>query len=416
MEELQDAIEDAQYVNAIATQEDGPRPVLPWDKPTEEQLDQWKQSKGAKLGTLDWTLSSPIGLFLFSSFVKQQKKDYVRINFCEEVLRFKKLRGKARWKKAQQLVHEFLSPPQLQTANTTTNRLEEQEEGEEIQGLPPRTEIVEYDLERLQPENTMTTQELEKLMEMGMDYPTCAECVVGLRGPVRKEILLKFAQMEDLVRKTPNHPSARNMNFSASAPASVIGASSSHHSCQVPLRDSTFASISEDDTLSPTEDREPMSSPSREGDNISGSLTSGGDSAHLALESPKSEPLHIGTPDINPKEYLKQTSNPLGETTPERPVTLRRLAQQWLRADDSQQKKILPDTSFDSAEKVVMESLHRQYWDEFLESEEYAKLLNFLWYQDRQVVPDDFFVMRVLGRGGFGLVTGTCIGEICRCC
>ena len=42
MEELQDAIEDAQYVNAIATQEEGPRPVLAWEIPTEEQLAAWE--------------------------------------------------------------------------------------------------------------------------------------------------------------------------------------------------------------------------------------------------------------------------------------------------------------------------------------------------------------------------------------
>jgi hypothetical protein len=53
-----------------------------------------------------------------------------------------------------------------------------------------------------------------------------------------------------------------------------------------------------------------------------------------------------------------------------------------------------------------MESLRRDYWEKFKESEEFARLKNFLWYQDRRVVPEDFFVMRVLGRGGFGLVTG----------
>jgi hypothetical protein len=35
MEELQDAIEDAQYLSAVSSVEDGPRPVLPWEIPTE---------------------------------------------------------------------------------------------------------------------------------------------------------------------------------------------------------------------------------------------------------------------------------------------------------------------------------------------------------------------------------------------
>jgi hypothetical protein len=29
-----------------------------------------------------------------------------------------------------------------------------------------------------------------------------------------------------------------------------------------------------------------------------------------------------------------------------------------------------------------------------------------MWHRDRKVADDDFFLMRVLGRGGFGLVTG----------
>ena len=66
----------------------------------------------------------------------------------------------------------------------------------------------------------------------------------------------------------------------------------------------------------------------------------------------------------------------------------------------------IPDSFFDKVEAVVVEGLRQQYWDEFLVSEQHTKLLNFLWYQDRTVVPEDFFVMRVLGRGGFGLVTG----------
>ncbi len=82
MEELQDAIEDAQYVNAIATQEDGPRPVLPWEVPTEEQLHQWEsslqkqQEQNCPIWDVDSTLSTAIGVFLFSTFVKEKENDY----------------------------------------------------------------------------------------------------------------------------------------------------------------------------------------------------------------------------------------------------------------------------------------------------------------------------------------------------
>jgi beta-adrenergic-receptor kinase len=66
----------------------------------------------------------------------------------------------------------------------------------------------------------------------------------------------------------------------------------------------------------------------------------------------------------------------------------------------------LPENLFDEAELVVADNIREKYWTGFQSSEYHAKLLNFLWFQDRTVVEEDFFVMRVLGRGGFGLVTG----------
>jgi hypothetical protein len=78
----------------------------------------------------------------------------------------------------------------------------------------------------------------------------------------------------------------------------------------------------------------------------------------------------------------------------------------WLRSQTISPSQAVSASVFDDAERVVMESLRRDYWESFLESEHYRKLKNFLWYRDRPVVPGDFFVMRVLGRGGFGLVNG----------
>lgn len=78
--------------------------------------------------------------------------------------------------------------------------------------------------------------------------------------------------------------------------------------------------------------------------------------------------------------------------------------------------KEIPELSFpdkltrsllDRAEAVVMQSLQQTYWERFLESPQWLRCRHFLWYRDRPVVPNDFFIMRVLGRGGFGLVNGT---------
>ena len=54
--------------------EDGPRPVLPWEIPTEEQLASWKQSKmkadvSPAPFEFEWTLSHALGFFLFSAYL-----------------------------------------------------------------------------------------------------------------------------------------------------------------------------------------------------------------------------------------------------------------------------------------------------------------------------------------------------------
>jgi hypothetical protein len=75
----------------------------------------------------------------------------------------------------------------------------------------------------------------------------------------------------------------------------------------------------------------------------------------------------------------------------------------------------LPEELFDEAIVIIVDIIKEKHWKGFLESEQYTKLLNFLWFRDRTVVEEDFFLMRVLGRGGFGLVTGECVDHVVLC-
>ena len=141
MEELQDAIEDAQYVSAISTQEDGPRPVIPWP-PAPERTDVAFHE-------------SPIALFLFASYVKERHDDYTRLNFCEDVYRVRQ-----RKLPIYKILRHFESE------------------------APPRTEIDELDLscdKQLEPIES-------ELSVLNMDYPLCSESRLGLKGPVLKDL------------------------------------------------------------------------------------------------------------------------------------------------------------------------------------------------------------------------------------
>ena len=308
MEELQDAIEDAQYVNAIATQDDGPRPVLPWEKPTEEQLEEWKRGKLSstqnRAFSLEWTLHQEIGLFLFSSYIKETFEDYCRINFCEEAYRFKKLKGRPRVEKGRSIAKHFLSKPQKDPETDTV-----------IQ--PKRTEIDEYGLYRRAPESPFASPEqLAMMLKENMDYPTCSESACGLKASVRDEAVNRVEEMETLFKMRQNGTAAPTAEMiSSNLPQEAAAAATFNNSNMSLLSDPGL--------------------------------------------------------DMEPTESSQVDSD-----------------------------------IFDTAERLVLESLRKDYWESFLQSEHCKKLLDFLWYQDRRVSPDDFFVMRVLGRGGFGLVTG----------
>jgi hypothetical protein len=315
MEELQDAIEDAQYVNAIATQEEGPRPVLAWEIPDEEQLATWEStirekspSDAPESLSIHWCLESAIGFFLFSAFLKEQCNDYLRINFAEEVIRWKKLRGKHRVERAKKIIEVYLK--ELPTDEVT---------GEQV--YPEKTQIDEFDLTREFPKLGMSKEEFEKFFSTHLDQTKAKNCL-WVCGPSLDEVYVTIKGVDKAValqkRSTPT--------------------------IRIPMDD---------------------------------------------------VPPESGSAEDSSSFHLRQQK--------EKFSSLKQLTNSWKEKKDSH----LPDTLFDKVEAVVIESLRREFWDGFLQSENIKKMKNFLWFQDRDVVPDDFFTMRVLGRGGFGLVIGT---------
>mmetsp|Transcript_7342 Transcript_7342/g.10681 ORF Transcript_7342/g.10681 Transcript_7342/m.10681 type:complete len:177 (+) Transcript_7342:205-735(+) len=144
MDDLQDVIEDAQYVNAVVCADWGPRPVVRWNVPTEGQVDEWRHEKNKQLkqkpGELimtdappksnkntsdekgndlhehqpqqssssttlllldmedplqsyEYICSEPLRFFLFPQYVKDVREDYIRMKCAEEVTLYKKMHG-----------------------------------------------------------------------------------------------------------------------------------------------------------------------------------------------------------------------------------------------------------------------------------------------------------------------------------
>ncbi len=351
MEELQDAIEDAQYVNAIATQEEGPRPVLSWEIPTEEQLADWetniKRKNRARLEpfSCDWYLSSAIGLYLFSAYLKEVSEDYLRINFLEEIIRWRKLRGKHRLERAKKIVQVYLK--QLPIDDVT---------GEQV--LPVKTQIDEYDLSRSEPPEF--TPELKQLSQISWDPLKKANCL-GLQGDVVDEVIAALKAIEKTMATTPGRRSTTSTK-ATSEPSEEPKEQSSNIPSSV-----TVASAP-----------------------VLGNTASGHFDDSQSVASASSAPTTNSSRDLAMKKQIDKFSS------------LRELTNSYRAKSDT----LVPNSVFDKLDALVVESLRQEYWEGFLQSEQYKRLRNFLWFQDRRVVPDDFFTMRVLGRGGFGSVIG----------
>lgn len=365
MEELQDAIEDAQYVNAIATQEEGPRPVLSWEIPTEEQLAEWENR--VRLGSnpagtpsdiinvvpfsCDWYLMSAIGLFLFSAYLKEECSDYLRINFLEEVIRWHKLRGKHRFERAKKIAEVYLK--RLPMDEVTGQRV-----------FPEKTEIDEYDLSRVPPKTMaqMSDTEFQMLYSISWDTKKEANCL-GLQGTAVEEILTTLQTVEKNLLS----------NSRRSAPGLQSNNSTSLHNNHVAAEEPKEQSSSAAALAAATAE--------------DSSVTSTNTPTHSTATPP-----HSQHGMVSRKQMEKFSS-------------LRELTQSY--RDKSFGDSSLPESLFDKVDALVVESLRREHWEGFLQSEQYTRLRNFLWFQDRRIVPEDFFTMRVLGRGGFGSVTGT---------
>lgn len=322
MEELADAIEDAQYVNAIASQDEGPRPVIRWETPEPDELQMWQakyssttENTTAPPFSFEWTCQNPIGFFFFSSFVKDSKEvnDYPLINFCEEVLRYRFTKTKqGRLEKLVEIGNDFLgfqSQPKAIT-ETTAESCEQQQQTQCCYqwNLPQRSEIAETYLCRASGTPVIDAETFESCC----DYPINSESCIGLKGAIRQEVLKVVQEGAASLRWKPKDTSV-----------DLPKAQSQHFTPQ------PFSSMVRSESTS----------------RVTAPLTS---------------------------------SFPQGMTA----------------------------SLFDKAEALIMETLRRTHWEKFLESPEWLRCLQLLWYQDRPVVPNDFFIMRVLGRGGFGLVNG----------
>jgi len=91
MEELQDAIEDAQYVNAMS--DEGPKPSKEWPYPEKATLDAWKGTKDSSFWAVEKLCEQGMPLYMFSRYVKDETSSAIDMMFTEDCCRYRRLFG-----------------------------------------------------------------------------------------------------------------------------------------------------------------------------------------------------------------------------------------------------------------------------------------------------------------------------------
>ncbi|OQR93192.1 receptor kinase [Thraustotheca clavata] len=290
MDELQDAIQDAQYIGAMV--DPRPRPTLAFYQPTAQELAEFNSTQSRQ--NLDWLgiealLSQPLGFYLLRRFCEAEAHGVEKLEFLQEV-------------------HSFRNIPQH-------------------------------------------NRQLNKAKAIYAKYCDEAVCVVKQQQPVAH---------------TPNRKSSNDPFSTGHSTQSTVGSPRSSTVAAANVRapgEANFAWKKE---------------------------------YHMTME----EGTHL---------YLsyKSDSHILGVSGPILTSIRSTLDQEEEVSLDNDAKSNIDITLFNQLEACVVSSLDVVHMQGFRASPFHIRLVNFLFLQSRPISEDDFSLLRVLGRGGFGMVNGT---------
>mmetsp|Transcript_2573 Transcript_2573/g.4849 ORF Transcript_2573/g.4849 Transcript_2573/m.4849 type:complete len:587 (-) Transcript_2573:39-1799(-) len=123
MEELQDAIEDAQYVNAMS--DEGPKPSKEWPYPHKQTLNDWKAAKSPDFFNLEKLCEMSMPLYMLSRYVKEETSYSAEMLFIEDCCRYRRLYGNvARGSQCNAMIEAFGSSGEVQNVDMLESNLE----------------------------------------------------------------------------------------------------------------------------------------------------------------------------------------------------------------------------------------------------------------------------------------------------
>lgn len=332
MDELHDAIQDAQYIGAVTNAHRGPSAAF--YAPTQSELaqfvDRQERTHGQNWLALESLLDLPLGFYFFRRFCEAEQHGVLKLDFLVEVTKFRALStGEARVAQARDIYERF-----------------------------------------------------------------CCETSTGASGGGSSATVIKAVS-------SPSHDgsSAANHPLSPVSPAMTASTTSP--------QDDRFASAA---SSSPTRsfslghlDELNLASITTRGvvfwHKNAGKMAMSDATDLYKANASESSPIGVGGEVVRRIASVLKRKQPGGELA-NSPVKSESRANSFLDF------KNFPPTLFDELEACVLCSLAQLHYQDFRSSVFYKRLIVFLYLQTRRVSEDDFTVLRILGRGGFGMVNG----------
>ncbi|DAZ93205.1 TPA: hypothetical protein N0F65_011746, partial [Lagenidium giganteum] len=366
MDELHDAIQDAQYIGAVTNAHRGPSAAF--YTPSHAELTQYIEKQERALGQ-DWLnlenmLDQPLGSYFFKRFCEAEQHGVVKLMFLVELTKFRSLiEPDQRVAKAKELWEQFcLAGPEFPT-----------NAGAVAPGTPGAT--------------------------ASGPLPTSLVTPTGTTSSSAATATSPDGSNEDLNLSTPRNSHRvgsiiQNMNVASFTNNGIVFWKKG----QSTVRMADVAAIY------------------RECASETSAIGVGGDvikrvgtflkrkvpaNAAKSGQSPRATEMVIaGAPgEVNVSSSSPPTTSGRGSDSLTKQLS-------GLKSTSFSELRNCPTTLFDELEACVLCSLEQTHLKDFRSSVFHRRFVSFLYLQTRKVCEDDFTVLRVLGRGGFGMVNG----------
>lgn len=391
MDELHDAIQDAQYIGAVTNAHRGPSAAF--YTPTSTEVSQFVDRQERTLGT-DWlalenVLNLPLGFYFMRRFCDAEQHGGKKLDFLVSLTRFRALVApEQRVAKALEIWDTFFSdtPSTPSPSCTPASGV-----GSSSAGVATPTAadgslpVSSPSMASLgSPAPTSLSSSINGLSLPGSPETNQPAAVVNPRQPLAGSDLnaasftaneIVFWRKGESSVRMSDVQSIYRASISDMSPIGVGGDVVRRLAIQLRRKPPAFSLMTRASTATTTA----MS--------ITSSFRSSGRNQSLSVAAAEAASSGAGN-RLSASSSRNSDAKSLSSTA------------------SFSELRTIPSMIFDEIEACVLCSLEQMHLKDFRASVFYRRLVSFLCLQTRRISEDDFTVLRILGRGGFGMVNG----------